>query len=104
LILFFLPYCCEAAMLEKGVGDHRHKRMTVKALPGLALEVIKTKVYFVKQLQIRDEDGGETDTRLVHMLREYTVFNVEQCENLPDSVTTGKPMRVRNSTQFLPTF
>jgi antirestriction protein ArdC len=45
LILFFLPYCCEAAMLEKGVGDHRHKRMTVKALPGSALEVIKTKVY-----------------------------------------------------------
>jgi antirestriction protein ArdC len=30
------------------------------------------------------------------MLREYTVFNVEQCENLPDSVITGKPLRVRN--------
>ena len=30
------------------------------------------------------------------MLREYTVFNVGQCENLPDSVKTGKPMRVRN--------
>jgi antirestriction protein ArdC len=31
------------------------------------------------------------------MMREYTVFNVDQCENLPDSVNTGKPMRVRNS-------
>jgi antirestriction protein ArdC len=30
------------------------------------------------------------------MMREYTVFNVDQCENLPDSVNTGKPMRVRN--------
>src|SRR5437588_11625011 len=29
-------------------------------------------------------------------MREYTVFNVDQCENLPDSITTGKPLRVRN--------
>ena len=55
-----------------------------------------TKVYFVKQLQIKDGDGEEADTRLVPMLREYTVFNVAQCENLPDSVKAGKPIRVRN--------
>jgi antirestriction protein ArdC len=54
-----------------------------------------TKVYFVKQLQIKDGDGEETETRLVPMLREYTVF-VDQCENLPDSIKAGKPMRVRN--------
>ena len=30
------------------------------------------------------------------MMREYTVFNVAQCENLPDSINAGKPMRVRN--------
>ena len=40
--------------------------------------------------------GEEAETRLVPMLREYTVFNVDQCENLPDSVRAGKPMRVRN--------
>jgi antirestriction protein ArdC len=51
-----------------------------------------TKVYFVKQLQVKDDD----EARVVPMLREYTVFNVEQCENLPESVTRGKPMRVRN--------
>jgi hypothetical protein len=28
------------------------------------------------------------------MMREYTVFNVDQCENLPDSINTGKSMRV----------
>jgi antirestriction protein ArdC len=56
-----------------------------------------TKVYFVKQLQVRDQGADdETATRLVPMLREYTVFNVDQCDGLPDSVTTGKPMRVRN--------
>jgi antirestriction protein ArdC len=55
-----------------------------------------TKVYFVKQLQVKDEDSGKADTRLIPMLREYTVFNIEQCENLPESITRGKPMRVRN--------
>jgi antirestriction protein ArdC len=54
------------------------------------------KVYFVKQLQIKDNDADEADTRLVPMLREYTVFNVDQCENLPDSIKAGRPMRVRN--------
>src|SRR5260370_5970205 len=56
-----------------------------------------TKVYFVKQLQVRDQGADEeTATRLVPMLREYTVFNVDQCENLPDSINTGKLVRVRN--------
>jgi antirestriction protein ArdC len=55
-----------------------------------------TKVYFVKQLQVKNDDEAETETRVVPMLREYTVFNVEQCANLPESVTRGKPMRVRN--------
>jgi antirestriction protein ArdC len=41
-----------------------------------------TKVYFVKQLQVRDKDSDdETAMRVVPMLREYVVFNVEQCEN-----------------------
>jgi antirestriction protein ArdC len=55
-----------------------------------------TKVYFVKQLQIREDAEGDAPTRLVPMMREYTVFNVDQCENLPDSINIGKPMRVRN--------
>ena len=56
-----------------------------------------TKVLFVKQLQVRDQGADEsTSTRLIPMLREYTVFNVDQCDSLPDSVITGKPIRVRN--------
>jgi antirestriction protein ArdC len=56
-----------------------------------------TKVLFVKQLQVRDQGSDDTpSTRLVPILRDYTVFNVDQCENLPASVITGKPMRVRN--------
>ncbi len=56
-----------------------------------------TKVYFVKQLQVRDEGADdEGATRVVPLLREYTVFNVDQCENLPERVKTPTPIRVRN--------
>jgi antirestriction protein ArdC len=55
-----------------------------------------TKVYFVKQLEIR-EGTDEAPARLVPMMREYTVFNVDQCDGLSDSITIGKSMRVRNA-------
>jgi len=55
-----------------------------------------TKVFFVKQLQIKESTSEDSGTRLVPMLREYTVFNVDQCDNLPDRTRAGKPMRVRN--------
>jgi antirestriction protein ArdC len=56
-----------------------------------------TKVYFVKQLQVRDQVADDSSsTRLIPMMREYTVFNIDQCENLPDNINTGKPIRVRN--------
>ena len=32
-------------MLEEGVGDHRHERVPVKALPGSALEVIEAEFF-----------------------------------------------------------
>jgi len=52
------------------------------------------RVYFVKQLQVRD--GEADDVRLVPMLREYTVFNVAQCEGLSDKVISPQPPKVRN--------
>jgi antirestriction protein ArdC len=53
-----------------------------------------TKIYFVKQLQVNDGEGEES--RLIPMMREYTVFNVDQCDGLPDTVRAGRPMRIRN--------
>src|SRR5262245_59656537 len=64
-----------------------------------------TKVYFVKQLRVKDGEAGEGETvgeKLIPMMREYTVFNVAQCENLPDAVTIGKPVKVRNPDQRHP--
>jgi antirestriction protein ArdC len=56
-----------------------------------------TKVYFVKKLHVHDKGSDNNSaTRLVPMMRDYTVFNVDQCENLPNSICTGKPMRARN--------
>ena len=55
-----------------------------------------TKVYFVKQLQVKDGEGEPAECRLIPMMREYTVFNVAQTEGLPESIRSGKPMRVRN--------
>src|SRR5258706_15769457 len=55
-----------------------------------------TKVYFVKQLQVHDKGADdETATRIVPMMREYTVFNFDQCENIPDSITAGNPISDR---------
>jgi antirestriction protein ArdC len=53
------------------------------------------KVYFVKQLQARDKDDDEK-TRVIPMLREYTVFNIDQCEGLPARVTTTGSVKRRN--------
>jgi antirestriction protein ArdC len=66
-----------------------------------------TKVYFVKQLAVTDKtaptpaegNGEPAGPRLIPMMREYTVFNVAQCENLPDKIiapATGKPPRNRD--------
>jgi antirestriction protein ArdC len=54
------------------------------------------RVYFVKQLQVKDGEGEDADSRLIPMMREFTVFNVDQCDGLPDCIRAGKPMRVRN--------
>jgi hypothetical protein len=49
-----------------------------------------TKVYFVKQLQVKDGEGEKADSRLIPMMREYTVFNVGQCDFLR---STGADIR-----------
>lgn len=59
-----------------------------------------TRAYFVKQLQVRDKGAGDdTLTRIVPMLREYTVFNVDQCENLPERIVAPVAVKPRNSDE-----
>src|SRR5260370_1996603 len=87
--------------LAQAAGYRTPRFLTFKQALELGGNVRKgehgTKVYFVKQLQVHDKGADDgSATRLIPMMRQYTVFNVDQCENLPDSINTGKPMRVRN--------
>jgi antirestriction protein ArdC len=84
--------------MAQAAGYRTPRYLTFKQASELGGHVRKgegTRVYFVKQLEVRD-DADEAPARLIAMMREYTVFNVDQCDGLPDSVTTGKPMRIRN--------
>jgi antirestriction protein ArdC len=98
------PYSgCNVVLLwmAQAAGYRTPRFLTFKQALELGGNVRKgergTKVFFVKQLQVQDKGADDnSSTRLVPMMREYTVFNVDQCDNLPDSVNTGKPMRVRN--------
>lgn len=53
------------------------------------------RVYYFKQLEVKDRDNVD-ETRKIPMLREYTVFNVAQCDGLPDSLVTGEVSRPRS--------
>lgn len=98
------PYSgCNVVLLwmAQAAGYRTPRFLTFKQALELGGNVRKgargTKVYFVKQLQVRDDGAdGDEATRLVPMMREYTVFNVDQCDGLPDRVAAGKPARVRN--------
>lgn len=50
-----------------------------------------TTVVFVKRIDVKDRspDAADDDTVSVPLLRQYTVFNVEQCEGLPEKVIHG---------------
>jgi antirestriction protein ArdC len=98
------PYSgCNVVMLwmTQAAGYRAPRFLTFKQALELGGNVRKgehgTKVYFVKQLHVRDESAADSSgMRIVPMMREYTVFNVAQCEKLPDSINVGKPIRVRN--------
>jgi antirestriction protein ArdC len=57
-----------------------------------------TKVYFWKPYLAKDrsKDAEADDKVKALVMREYTVFNTAQCENLPERVTSGRALRVRN--------
>ena len=57
-----------------------------------------TKVVFMKKLVVKDKspDAAIDDVKQIPLMREYTVFNVAQCDGLSDRIVNGEPMRVRN--------
>jgi len=60
-----------------------------------------TQIYFVKPLLFKDKNkpalpDGSDDVRRVTMLREFTVFNVAQCDGLPARCLGIEAPKVRN--------
>ena len=98
------PYSgCNVLLLwmAQAAGYRSPRYVTFKQALDLGGNVRKgehgTRVCFVKQLQVRSEKVEHEDAvRLVPMLREYTVFNVDQCENLPEAVYATAGARMRN--------
>jgi antirestriction protein ArdC len=87
--------------MAQAAGYRSPRYVTFKQALALGGNVCKgehgTRVYFVKQLQVRGERAEDEDAvRLVPMLREYTVFNVDQCENLPEAVYATPSARMHN--------
>lgn len=54
-----------------------------------------TKVYFVSTFDSKQDD--DVDPRKVHFLKEYTVFNIAQCDGLPESLLTGEATAINQS-------
>src|SRR5208283_275559 len=100
---------CNVVLLwmAQSAGYRTPRYLTFKQAQELGGNVRKgehgTKVYFVKRLQVADKDGDEGETRIVPMMREYTVFNVDQCEGLPDRVLTLGEVKARNTDERDPT-
>jgi antirestriction protein ArdC len=55
-----------------------------------------TKVYFVKQLRVADKTKPDGDGKIIPMMREYTVFNVAQCDGLPPKILQPGAKASRN--------
>jgi antirestriction protein ArdC len=99
------PYSgCNVVLLwmAQAAGYRTPRFLTFKQALELGGHVRKgehgTKVYFVKQLAVQDRErpDDEAATRVIPMLREYTVFNVDQCESLPERVTAPSTVKPRN--------
>ena len=89
LILFFPPRRCEATVLEEGISDHCHERVTVQALPGPSLEVVKTEFFFHLLVSLLADptrlDGGcqGAQVGLRRQVGEIIFRSVERCEFAP---------------------
>jgi antirestriction protein ArdC len=98
------PYSgCNVVLLwmAQAAGYRTPRFLTFKQALELSGHVRKgergTRVYFVKQLQVRDKGADDnTATRVVPLLREYTVFNVDQCVNLPERIVAPSAVKPRN--------
>ncbi len=93
---------CRALWMAASAGYRTPRYLTFKQAQELGGNVRKGEhghtVVFVKRLTVADKSDGaaEGDTKLIPMMKAYTVFNVDQCEGLPDRVMTLGEIKARN--------
>lgn len=60
-----------------------------------------SKVFFVKQLTVKDTNAadGENAEKTIPMMKAYTVFNIDQCDGLPEKLINPSPVAPRNSDE-----
>ena len=98
------PYSgCNVILLWLSQGRFASPRfMTFKQAKDLGGNVRKGEhgftVYFVKPMTAKPKDG-EQDGKTFTMLKAYTVFNVDQCENLPEKITSPSPIKPRQTDE-----
>lgn len=89
--------------LSADAGWSRPRFLTYKQAQAAGGHVRKgergMKVVYFKQLEIGGDD--DEDARKVPMLREFTVFNVAQCEGLPQDVICGQDRPALNRDRRL---
>jgi antirestriction protein ArdC len=98
------PYSgCNVVLLWMSQGVFSAPRfLTYKQAQGLGGNVKKGEhgftVYFVKPMTAKPKDDGEAGKAFT-MLRAYTVFNVDQCEGLPEKTLNPEPVKPRHNDE-----
>lgn len=54
-----------------------------------------TSVIFFKQLTVKDRDSDDDKIKRIPLIRTYTVFNAEQCDNVPE-LPAAEPVQVQD--------
>ena len=99
------PYSgCNVVLLWLSQGRFASPRfMTFKQAKDLGGNVRKGEhgftVYFVKPMVGKKNDETGEAGKAFTMLRAYTVFNVDQCENLPDRIVSPEPIKPRHTDE-----
>ena len=57
-----------------------------------------TQICFMKQLRVKDKNDPEKE-KTIGMLKGWTVFNVAQCDNLPEKFVNPEPAKPMNEDQ-----
>ena len=97
------PYSgCNVVLLwmAQSAGYRTPRFLTFKQAQDLGGHVRKGEhgvtVFFVKRVEVTDRDSDDGETKVIPILKAYTVFNVDQCDGLPERMLSPGTFTPRN--------